>query len=328
MAAIKKLKLSKEQIEAVAYYDARYDVLGQWLMSPGARQFLGDQANRVCRFCNQSSPNVTFKRDAHVVPQLLGNKTLMSFYECDDCNDAFGSGIENDLGNWTKPVRTLARIRGQNGTPVLKREGKNGWRIEFQGGVLKISAKDKSPPFSVDETNNRIAFKLPRDPYTPIAVLKAFLRIGITLMPNDEVQNFLELMRWVKNKDHSVRLLKSCTIMRTFHPGPLPNDLLCAILLRRKAAADDCFYMFMILSYANEVYQLPIPCPAHDAHLSGKDLTCPPFPSPGSGDTDVYGSPVAQPVDLMGCTEIRGDIVEFTVHFDRMEPTGNVKQPE
>lgn len=328
MAAMEKLKLTEEQIEALAFYDARYDLLGQWIMSPGARQFLGDKSNRICRFCNQSSPNATFRKDAHVVPQLLGNKTLMSFYECDDCNDEFGSGIENDLGNWTKPMRTLARIRGQNGIPKHKREGEDGWRVEFHDRVLKISGKEDSFPFSVEEANNKIVFRLPRDPYTPIAVLKAFLRIGITLMPNEEVPNFIELLQWVKNKDHSVRFLKSCTIVRTFHPGPLPNDQLCAILFRRKAGVDDCFHMFMILSYANEVYQLPIPCPARDAHLGGKELTHPLFPSPGSGDTDVYGSPVVQTVNLMGCHEIRGDVVEFTMHFDRIEPAGKPEQSE
>jgi hypothetical protein len=69
----------------------------------------------------------------------LGNKSVESTYECDACNEIFGKGIENDLGNWSKPMRTLARIRGKSGVPTIKKTGDAPgwiWRNRFQDYLL------------------------------------------------------------------------------------------------------------------------------------------------------------------------------------------------
>ena len=67
--------------------------------------------------------STTFKHDALAIPEFLGNKRIFANYECDSCNQFFGSGIETDLGNWTKPSRTFARIRGKRGVPSIKEGG-------------------------------------------------------------------------------------------------------------------------------------------------------------------------------------------------------------
>lgn len=43
-------------------------------------------------------------------------------------------GIENHLGDWTKPMRTLSRIKGRSGVPTFKKRGPDiGWRVEYSG---------------------------------------------------------------------------------------------------------------------------------------------------------------------------------------------------
>jgi len=318
------INLTRDQINAFTFYDANYNILGNWIIRPGKRRYLGDKAKRICRFCK--SDNATFRNDAHVIPQLLGNKTLMSFYECDACNKDFGDDIENHLGNWTKPSRTLSRIRGQNGCPVLKREGDNGWRIEGKGANLHITANETGAPFTVDEANHRVAFRLPRDPYIPLAVFKAFVRIGLTLMPDVEVHNFEELVEWVRNKNHTFGLMKKCFVARTFHPGPMSNSLLFAMLLRRKSPTAECPYIFLVLSYGNEVFQLPIPCRKFDSHLDGKLLDIPTFPSPGSRDPAKYGPPVTEMLDLTGIDEVRGDVVHIDMQFEESKAIDNASE--
>lgn len=93
--------------EAIAFYEAHYDLIGSWLVQPGEKITLGDKSKRACRFCGKQAPEVTFKKVAHAIPELFGNKSLDSSYECDKCNDFFGSTIENDLGKWSKPIRTM-----------------------------------------------------------------------------------------------------------------------------------------------------------------------------------------------------------------------------
>ena len=104
----------QKQMGNINFYENSYDIIGQWFVRPGDKVVLGDMQNRICRFCGKQPPEVTFRKVAHAIPELLGNKSIESAYECDTCNQEFGSGIENDLGNWSKPMRTLIRIRGKS----------------------------------------------------------------------------------------------------------------------------------------------------------------------------------------------------------------------
>jgi hypothetical protein len=190
--------------DAITFYETHYDILGSWLLRPGDKVMLGDKKNRLCRFCGKRPPEVKFRKMAHAIPEALGNKSMESAYECDPCNEMFGQGIENDLGNWSKPMRTFARIRGKSGVPTLKKgSGAPGWRIEYSNNGFKISSYEDDPLYEIDEANKNITFKLKRDPYTPVAVLKAFMRIGLALLPDDEVENFPHLIAWVRDTDHS-----------------------------------------------------------------------------------------------------------------------------
>src|SRR5688572_6739953 len=98
-------------VEAAAqFYDQNYDCLDQWNLKPGDKIVLGSKDNCLCRFCGRGKPDVTFEFDAHAIPEALGNKSLYTNCECDSCNQKFGKGIENDFGNWSKPMRTMGRI--------------------------------------------------------------------------------------------------------------------------------------------------------------------------------------------------------------------------
>jgi hypothetical protein len=189
--------------EPFRFYEENYDGLGQWILVPGKKVFLGSRENRCCRFCAKRSPEVTFRKHAHAIPELLGNKSLFTYYECDACNELFGGGIENDFGNWSKPMRTVARIRGKTGVPTIKRTHR-GWRVEGVQGGLHVKHEDVDPVFEVDEDNRQMTFKLPRDPYIPVAVLKAFVKMGLALLPDEEMPNFQSALEWVRTEDHSI----------------------------------------------------------------------------------------------------------------------------
>jgi hypothetical protein len=49
-----------------------------------------NKSERKCRFCGKSNPEVSFKKKAHLIPEFLGNKMLLSDFECDSCNYEFG----------------------------------------------------------------------------------------------------------------------------------------------------------------------------------------------------------------------------------------------
>lgn len=285
-------------------------------LRPGQKLALGDKQNRACRFCGLSTPAVTFNLVAHAIPELMGNKSLISYYECDNCNQFFGRTIENDLGNWSKPNRTFARIRGKTGVPTLKKGGPNpGWRIEYGEAGFDFREYEDDPIFAIDEAKKQVRFDLKRDSYTPVAVLKAFAKINLTIMPSDELPNFKEALAWIREPDHARPFLQTFPLIWTFIPSPMPNDLIVVWLFRRKPSVTDLPYTFMVLSYGNDVFQVSVPSPLQDASIDGKQITFPAFPTPGSFNS-TYGRPRVKVLDLTGKQVVRGEVVSVAVGFD------------
>lgn len=304
--------------QAITFFDANYDVLGDWLLTPSEKVTLGGRENKRCRFCGLSAPAVKFSMVAHAIPESLGNRSLVSNYECDACNGLFGRGIENDFGNWTKPSRTFSRIRGKSGVPTLKKGSNGGWRIEYTGAGFEVTAYESDPIFEVDEEKKTATFRLKRDPYTPVAVLKAFVKMGLTLMPEGEVKNFPEALEWIKNPDHQVGLVKDFPILHTFQPGPMPNNYIKAMVLRRKINVVDAPYMMFILAYANEIFQVVLPTPTMDRALDGKQFRMTYFPFPPGMVAPEYGIPWRRQLNLTGREVIKGETTTMAMGFDRM----------
>lgn len=84
--------------DLAAYYEERYQIAAAWSVRPEDKIFLGDKDGRKCRFCGRAKPEVSFRKEAHALPESIGNESLFTYYECDTCNQAFGEGCENDFG--------------------------------------------------------------------------------------------------------------------------------------------------------------------------------------------------------------------------------------
>ena len=65
------MKINPDQEKAVDFYDQNYAGIDPLYVEPGRRMFLGDSQNRSCRFCNKKSPDVSFRKKAHAIPELL-----------------------------------------------------------------------------------------------------------------------------------------------------------------------------------------------------------------------------------------------------------------
>ena len=171
-------------VAAADFYDKHYAGAEPIFLEPGMKLMLGSaERPRHCRFCGKDEPAVTFKYEAHALPAAFGNTGLFSNYECDACNHLFGEGIENHLGNWTKPMRTLSRIKGRSGVPTIKEPGPGeGWRVEYSDTGFHLKEYQNEPFFEVDEEAKQLRFELHRDTYIPVAALKGLVKIGLTLI--------------------------------------------------------------------------------------------------------------------------------------------------
>lgn len=324
------IELDPATIAATGYYDKHYATAEPIFLRPGIKLMLGSpERPRHCRFCGKNEPDVTFKDEAHALPAAFGNTGLFSNYECDSCNHLFGEGIENHLGNWTKPMRTMSRIRGRNGVPTIKKPGPDkGWRVEYSGTGFQLQEYEDDPFFEVDEQAKQLRFALHRDTYIPVAALKGLVKIGLTLIPDAELQHFGETFDWIRDTNHSRNFVAEFPIIRTFISGPMPNDLIVLILMRRRAGVDTVPYAFFTMAFGNEVLQVFLPSISQDRCIDGKKLSLVAFPTPGSPDPVRHGRPRTSVVSLTGREPVKGETVPAIFGFDSVSHTAFDRPPE
>lgn len=303
-------------VAAADFYEKHYAAADPIFLQPGMKLMLGSSERpRHCRFCGREEPEVTFRDEAHALPAAFGNTGLFSNYECDACNHLFGEGIENHLGNWSKPMRTLSRIKGRNGVPTIKKPG-HGWRLEHANGGFHVKEYEDDPFFEIDAEAKQIRFELHRDTYVPVAVMKGLVKIGLTLIPDIETQHFRETFDWIRDADHTRNFISAFPVIRTFIPGPMRNDLIVIMLMRRRAGIDAVPYAFFTIAYGNEVLQVFLPSLSQDKCIDGVLLTLPAFPTPGAPDPARHGHPSVKVDTLIGREPVRGEKVPAVFSFE------------
>ncbi|MGD7189983.1 HNH endonuclease [Ralstonia pseudosolanacearum] len=311
-------------LEAKAFYLRNYRVPFTFEQIDAVNQekrVLTGPKPRRCRFCDRGAPSVTFRDVAHAVPESIGNRRLISEYECDICNRFFGSGIENHFGNWSKPYRLIGGRRGKKGIPTFKGGGPSGWRIDRMGNRFEIVAGENKDirPFTTSEDHRVVTFELPRDPYVPIDVLKTFVKMALSVMPDDEFVHFGETRDWLMDENSNgdfVHIPSAEWLVATSTPA---DSFAIHLLTRRPDASGRVPYAFLLLSYGVQRFQINIPCPARDEQFEIEGtIELPAFPWEDATEDLLY----VGELDLTGTERVTGDKAQVTYQFETAEVSG------
>jgi hypothetical protein len=272
------IPVETEALKRLRFYADNYDQLFfRGLGGTNKQIVLGTKPYR-CRFCDGTPPKCTFKKRAHSVSELLGNKAIKSLYECDACNERFAA-FEDDLAKMTLPYRNAGGVIGKNGVPtIVSSSGKS--RMEFKDGQFHISHVAGDNSFLVDESKNTITFSYVEQSYRPLGAYKALCKSGFTLLPNDELANFTELKTWLLEKDVSTKRIYSDgnhLCLQSFVPAFRPFPQAVAALLRRKERIS-APYMTLFVAFGNISYQIFLPSPGKDGHLTEKKISLVRYP--------------------------------------------------
>jgi hypothetical protein len=169
--------------------------------------FIGeyDKNKRICRFCGNSIPKVSFKKKAHAISESLGNKLLFCNEECDDCNIKF-SQIEQDLFNLHHVLFSLYQIKGKEQIPSFK--GKN-LDIDNKNHKDEILFKliDKNLSF-----NNIDGFKFELNEqnlkYSYQNIYKCFCKYALSFIDNIHLNRFRKTIEWIGSNKTEIDLPK------------------------------------------------------------------------------------------------------------------------
>lgn len=266
--------------ERVARFHKNYERVSLHLLSDTSETNLGTNEPRVCRFCGERSPKVTFKKEAHAIPAFLGNRSVFSLYECDDCNNAFGMFLEDHFAKMLSGVRTAMRIKGRKSVPSYKTKRKLS-RIDVVGDRIEIRESVTDPVAKLDQENQSASLSLETQSFIPLAVYKCLAKIALSLMPECELPHFTYSMTWVRELDHArgAENFANACAYRAVTPGPFPERYGWVELFRRRHDAIRIPYMVLVVVFMNLTFQIYVPLCVKDEHLLGQQLTIPRFPA-------------------------------------------------
>lgn len=281
---------------------------------------LGDKTNRQCRFCGKQKPEVKFKQTKHAIPELIGNKTLISMYECDTCNAHF-SKMETDLAAYMALFHSLAQVWGKRGVPTYKPSsqershiamGNTGLQIEYYEGEHEL--------FELDQDSNIIRFKGKRS-YTPVMVHKCLTKMALSIMPETEMPYFQKTIDWLNEDiDKPKYKMNELPVFFSIYPGPRPLQFpTVALFMRKENASEKVPYCLFLLAYSNFVFQTFIPLCEKDLADKSKDFTMIYMPNPL--DLDENARPQRYRLDFASTEKTRNEPVSFALGYEYMEDT-------
>jgi hypothetical protein len=145
-------------------------------------------------------------------------------------------------------------------------------------------------------------------------VLKALIKMGLTILPTSEMINFQQALSWIRETKHSNEFVPTQPVIHTFLNGPPPNNFLALIAFRRKHDLLKVPYATFILCYANEMIQVFLPSPERDQLVTGEISVCR-FPNP----SELKQKSVASMFLLDGTAVVKGEQVSATMSFETVE---------
>lgn len=308
-------------INRYKYFMENYHCLFSYTQGIGETQYITDLTDKVCRFCGKRYPEVKFKKKAHAISEMLGNKEFVLKNECDTCNSFFGHKLEDDLGKYLGLGRTLSQIMGKEGVPSYKsRDG--SCRIDYTEKGLIIQAKEGNS--CIETQDNYLIFHAVRDTYTPIAVYKALVKMALSLLPYDKMPYFVDTVTWLKEDSHIVSRYDMSNyeyILERYIPGPKPMELRVFGFIRKSDTYIAPYYQFL-LEFGNYSYQIIVPCKAKDGMLSTVNEVD--FVQiPGSDETpltsSLFGDATVNLLNMSGKSKVKNEVFDLCLFFNRFE---------
>lgn len=240
---------------------------------------LGDTATkRTCRFCGRTEPEVTFKKVAHAIPHFIGNRTLKSLYECDDCNGNVFSPMESQFSQFMSIYHTFYHVSKGGKVPTFRNNSKEQSKIVVDGGTIKIDCvegEDLVP--EIDKKKHTFKIKAKRS-YVPQSVYKIFIKMALSIMPEAEMMHFKTTLEWLMGKKEFAYNLMLLERRYEGLMNPFGFDS-CMLFKRKDDHRDNVPAYIFGLAYYNFFFETYIPLCDEDRDLDGK-VEIPFIPTP------------------------------------------------
>ena len=297
--------------------------LEEVLVHPDKKLFLGNKTPRACRFCGKTTPEVNFRKKAHVIPQFFGNRNIMSYFECDSCNELF-SKYESSLSGFVGPFRAIAQMKGQSGIPKYKNPQTN-LQIYTKDSELQIEVHNDSTDYNLDHTSKTLALKLKKDGFIPIHAFRSLVKTALCLVPPNELNHFSNTFKFLQDSSKDLKFVNHpfLKIINCFIPGAPwgGTPVVCLFKKRIQKLTDSIPDRTFVLFFSNHIYQIFLPFNDNDFIWAQKPgtlkLPLHPIPLPEEYFKQ-HGAPVYRPYDVSSSIKIN-EPFDMVLGFDSAE---------
>ncbi len=272
------------------------------------------RSERVCRFCGKKAGEVKFKKHAHIIPEGLGNKHLVSDFECDECNHKFGR-YEDDLIKYLGVIRTITKTVGKKNVPQYRGPNFQASKQNFYGNpdAIKLESKGQDGMFEYDAESNQQTIRIKKPPYTPINVYKALLKMSLCLIDEADIPDYSTAFQFLAS-DQIDELLQGGFVVVGFR---LPNayDNPFGMLFRKNNDNINATTHTFILFYKSMMLQIYLPFnPTDIKHY--RNLDCPYLPPLFDGTGDEKWVDHGRIYENLSSTDVKvdgEDIITFNI---------------
>lgn len=148
----------------------------------------------MCIFCGGESPDPTFKSKAHLIPECLGNKRLLSFRECDECNSLF-SIYEGDLARYMgykHAIKSTKQIKFKNPGATIKLN-----RIPNTSDINLQNLGEK--PIEVLADGKKFVIPFKTHSFNYLNIWKLLVKIALSMMLKEDLANYWGLVKLISD---------------------------------------------------------------------------------------------------------------------------------
>lgn len=245
---------ANETLEVLQKLRSVYDIKSygeftkEWIGEP-------DKLKRVCRYCHRSMPEVTFKKVAHTISEALGNKSIKTNDECDECNQFFGDTIEQDFLSIFDIPRLFFGIKNKNGFPH-KFVGDNYTMEKEDIGTIKINYRMKEGEQIPSETEICERLMLtPNRSFPEQNIYKALCKYVYGVLDDETLKSFERTRKWMIGKSVEPKLPK---LSRLYHPHIMEHPRIM-LYVRKPEARNDLPHVVAEIRIINLAFIVILP---------------------------------------------------------------------
>jgi hypothetical protein len=238
----------------------------------------------VCRFCNQTEPAVSFKKDAHMIPDYLGNRHLLSDDECDSCNEKFGKTYEDHFAKYLGISRTINKVRGREGVPTFNSNSLKAKKESFfgiQDSIVISKLNDESDLLEFNLDTGIATIKSTKQKHIPLWAYKALLKMALSALDKDVIKYYGSAFRFLMTDSLDLQLAKICNCREYRMPLGFGYEEPFILFFKKRDSSSRLPTHIFVLFFKNVLYEIFLPLNDLDSELYDGNIFsvswCPPI---------------------------------------------------